>query len=132
MGLAETWFDWIHLTVSPARQRELGYTALAATARIATLPGGAATGASRTPIPLPQDRRFRDPLWQRWPFALHAEAHLAVERWWDEATRHIHGASRHHLEPLNFVGRQFLDIFAPSTFFATNPGCCAPPSTAPA
>ena len=33
----------------------------------------------------------------------------------------MHGASRHHLELLNFVGRQFLDIFAPSNFIASNP-----------
>ncbi|HEU0223273.1 MAG TPA: alpha/beta fold hydrolase [Paracoccaceae bacterium] len=125
MGLAEAWFDWaIHLGVSPARQRELAFAGLAAAAHVGDLARRIASGQAEC-VPcahsLPQDKRFKDPAWQRWPFALHAEAHLAIERWWDEATRNIHGASRHHLELLNFVGRQCLDIFAPSNFVATNP-----------
>ena len=122
MGLTEAWFDWaIHLGVSPARQWQIGWSAVQAAAKLAALPGRGAPYPQPDAHALPQDRRFRDPAWQQWPFALQAEAHLAAERWWDEATRNVHGASRHHLELLRFVGRQFLDIFAPSNFIASNP-----------
>jgi polyhydroxyalkanoate synthase len=125
MGLTEAWFDWaIHLGVSPARQWQIGSSAVQAAAQLATLASRGAAGAEDChpdAHALPQDRRFRDSAWQQWPFALQAEAHLAAERWWDEATRNVHGASRHHLELLNFVGRQLLDIFAPSNFIASNP-----------
>jgi polyhydroxyalkanoate synthase len=70
---------------------------------------------------LPQDKRFRDDSWQQWPFALYAEALLASERWWDEATRGIHGATPHHLALINFVARQTLDLVSPSNFPFTNP-----------
>ena len=58
---------------------------------------------------------------RQWPFSLYAGGFLAAERWWEEATSEVRGASSHHLAFLNFLGRQALDTVAPSNFLATNP-----------
>jgi polyhydroxyalkanoate synthase len=68
-----------------------------------------------------EDRRFASEEWAQWPFSLYVAGFLAAERWWDEATSQIHGATRHHLALLNFIGRQALDTVAPSNFLFTNP-----------
>ena len=67
------------------------------------------------------DRRFAAEEWGYWPFSLYAEGFLATQRWWDEATSQIHGATRHHLALLNFITRQALDTVAPSNLLLTNP-----------
>lgn len=125
MGLAEAWFDWaVHLSVSPARMAEIGIAGLSEAGRLAELnmqlltQGGQCAPCERS---LPQDKRFRHPTWQQWPFSLYAAGLLACERTLDDATRNVHGATEHHLAMLRFVGRQALDIVAPSNFPATNP-----------
>ena len=67
------------------------------------------------------DRRFAAEEWRQWPFSLYTEGFLATQRWWDEATSQVHGATRHHLALLNFIARQALDTVAPSNFLLTNP-----------
>lgn len=123
MGLAEAWFDWmLHLGVAPGRLAELMRLGVAEGARLIELAAGTDANVC---VPcrhsLPQDRRFRDPAWQRWPYALYAENLLAAERLWDAATRNVHGATQHHLAQLNFVGRQVLDLLAPSNWPWSNP-----------
>ena len=81
MGLTEAWFDWaIHLGVTPARQWQIGWSAVQAAAKLAALPGRGAhiPNPMRTPA---AGSTVSDPAWQQWPFALQAEAHLAAERW---------------------------------------------------
>lgn len=70
---------------------------------------------------LPHDKRFRHPGWSQSPFALYVEALLALERLLDDATSDVHGATAHHLAMLRFVGRQALDLVAPSNSPLTNP-----------
>ncbi|MGO4672884.1 PHA/PHB synthase family protein [Bosea sp. 2YAB26] len=125
MGLAEAWFDWaVHLSVSPARMAEIAITGLSEASRLAELnvqmltKGGECSPCEHS---LPQDKRFRHPSWRQWPFALFAESLLACERTLDEASRHIHGSTEHHMALLRFVGRQALDLVAPSNFPMTNP-----------
>lgn len=125
MGLAEAWFDWaVHLSVSPARMAEIAIAACAESGRLAEMNGRMLTQAGQcSPCErsLPQDKRFRHPSWRQWPFALYAETLLACERTLCEATRNVHGATEHHTAMLRFVGRQALDLIAPSNFAATNP-----------
>lgn len=125
IGLAEAWFDWAaHLATSPARAGAIARKAQEEARRLGGLALEMAVGQGQcAPCQrsLPQDRRFRHPGWQQWPFALYAESLLACERWWDEATRDVHGATKHHLDLLNFVGRQALDVVSPSNFPLTNP-----------
>jgi polyhydroxyalkanoate synthase subunit PhaC len=125
MGLAEAWFDWaVHLGASPGRLAEIAQAGVTEAAHITetlmeTVSGrGTCNPCARS---LPHDKRFRHESWQQWPFAIYAESFLGMERWWDEATRGVHGATKHHLDLLHFVGRQALDMMAPSNFPQTNP-----------
>jgi polyhydroxyalkanoate synthase subunit PhaC len=122
MALMLAGLDWAaHLAVSPGRQAELWVSAAAKQAALmrafgASLREDASAGPGR-----PDDRRFRAQAWAHAPFSLYADAFLAAERWWDEATSKVHGANPHHLALVNFVGRQALDMAAPSNFLLTNP-----------
>jgi len=115
--------DWLsHLALSPAKQAQLGQKALRKTHRFA-LYAPRALAADTEPCiePLEQDRRFRHPDWQRWPFNVMQQSFLLVQQWWHNATTEVRGVSRHHEEVVTFVARQLLDIVAPSNFVLTNP-----------
>jgi polyhydroxyalkanoate synthase subunit PhaC len=125
MGIAEAWFNWaVHLGASPGRIAEIAQASLTEAAHVTqTLLETASGRGTCNPCArsLPHDKRFRHESWQKFPFAIYAEGFLGMERWWDEATRGVHGATKHHLDLLNFVGRQALDMAAPSNFPLTNP-----------
>ena len=70
---------------------------------------------------LPQDRRFRGPLWRALPFNLYAHNFLSIERWWEAATTTVRGVSKQHENVVTFAMRQLLDTVAPSNFIWTNP-----------
>ena len=124
LAIAEAAADWaLHLGVSPGRQSALALSAVAEQvslldSALAPLRGGASHAPMRQ---RPTDRRFEAEDWRQWPFSLYADGFLAAERWWEDATSDVHGASPHHLAFLNFLARQALDTVAPSNFLATNP-----------
>jgi polyhydroxyalkanoate synthase len=111
------------LAVSPGRQSDLALSALAKQA--ALLPKAPVSSAKRGDDGAAKERardsRFRAEEWSQWPFSLYADAFLAAECWWDEATSEVNGAARHHLDIVKFFGRQALDTVAPSNSLATNP-----------
>ena len=124
LAIAEAAADWaLHLGVSPGRQSALALSAVAG--QVSLLNSALAPlreGASHAPMrQRPTDRRFEAEDWRQWPFSLYADGFLAAERWWEDATSDVHGASPHHLAFLNFLARQALDTVAPSNFLATNP-----------
>ena len=125
MALALAAFDWAaHLAVSPGRQAELCMSAATKQAALARTMAASLRGDARppdAPASRAADRRFRAEEWAEPPFSFFADAFLAAEQWWDDATSKIHGADPHHLALMNFVGRQALDMVAPSNFLATNP-----------
>ena len=107
---------WVHLMASPAKQLELARSAASRwlNAWNADTPDAGAE-------PLPQDKRFADPAWQRLPFSAFARAFLLDEQWWQRATTGVPGVSRHHEQMVSFAARQWLDMVAPSNFASTNP-----------
>jgi len=116
--------DWAqHLLLSPDKQFQLAKQAGQQWLELSSYCLKASVGESCAPCvePLPQDRRFRDAAWQRWPFnALH-QSFLSIERWWQSATTDIAGVSGHHENVASFIARQMLDVVAPSNFPLTNP-----------
>jgi polyhydroxyalkanoate synthase len=115
--------DWlVHLAGSPAKQLELATKAQRKMLRLARF-AAAPDGAEHDPciVPLPQDRRFAAPEWQRWPYNLIYQGFLLEQQWWYNATTGVPGVTRHHEQLWTFAVRQALDMFSPSNFLATNP-----------
>jgi len=124
-ALAKTYFDWAtHLSVSPGKQLQLVDKAVRKTLRFANYAFRSIVDGGKTPCciePLPQDRRFDDPDWQKPPFKFIYQAFLLQQQWWHNATTGIRGVTRHHEQMVEFVARQLLDMMSPSNFLLTNP-----------
>ena len=122
-ALLLAYVDWLsHLALSPAKQAELVHKAWRKTQRLALyLPHAHEPDAPCCIEPLPQDRRFADPAWRRWPYNLIAQSFLLQQQWWHNATTGVRGVARHHEEVVTFIARQLLDMVSPSNFVATNP-----------
>jgi polyhydroxyalkanoate synthase len=116
--------DWaIHLAVSPGKQMQLVGKALRKWMRFfelatTTVPG---TQAAHCIEPLPQDKRFAAPQWDKWPFSLIWQGFLLQQQWWYNATTGVAGVTRQHQNVVEFTTRQILDMVSPSNFIATNP-----------
>jgi polyhydroxyalkanoate synthase len=123
-SLALACFDWtMHLALSPGKWQELAEKALTKDFRWLDFAARSTCGLPATPCvaPLPQDRRWRSPGWQEWPYCLYQQAFLLNQQWWHKATTGVDGVTRHHEEVLAFAARQLLDMASPINFVATNP-----------
>jgi len=123
-SLLTAWSDWaIHLATAPGKQAELVAKAWRKGARLARHAFERAQSPNADPCiePLPQDRRFRDPAWQQFPFDLVYQAFLLQQQWWWNATTDVKGVTAPHQRLVSFVARQALDVLSPSNFVATNP-----------
>ena len=124
-AIAGAFTDWaVHLAISPGKQVELaakGGRAWAQLAQFATryaIDGGACEPCIEPP---PQDRRFAEKEWSRWPFNLIQQSFLLQQQWWHDAMTDVDGVTRQHQAVAEFVTRQILDMASPSNFIATNP-----------
>lgn len=114
--------DWLaHLLASPTKQHELVQKAVRKWTRLALYMLTASTNGDVCIEPMPQDRRFEDPGWRRWPFNLIYQSFLLTQQWWWNATTEVRGVTRHHEQVMAFMARQWLDMASPSNFLATNP-----------
>ena len=126
MALAEAYFDWlIHLSSSPGKQLQLWHKGVRKSVRLAAHLARCTTlgesGEEPCISPLPQDKRFSGPEWQKWPFNIIHQTFLLQQQWWHNAATGVRGVASHHERVLEFTFRQMLDIFAPSNFVLTNP-----------
>jgi polyhydroxyalkanoate synthase len=126
-SLSGAGLDWmVHLAGSPSKQLELLAKAQRKWLRLAHFAALPAVRESGPCIePLPQDRRFAAPEWQRWPFNVIYQGFLLEQQWWYNATTGVPGVTRHHEQVWTFAMRQVLDMFSPSNFLATNPAVLA-------
>ena len=115
--------DWLaHLAMSPGKQQELATKAVRKSLRLWLHTTSAAHRHGKPCIePLPQDRRFDAPEWQRWPFNLMYQSFLLHQQWWHNATTGVPGVTAHHEQVATFAIRQVLDMLSPSNYLATNP-----------
>lgn len=125
-ALAGAYFEWFtHLQLSPSKQEELVQKSWRKFWRwyLYAIDAAGPGHAESTPCikPLPQDKRFSAPGWQRWPFNVISQGFLLNQQWWHCATTDIRGVSQHHEDVVTFTTRQFLDMLAPSNFLSTNP-----------
>ena len=122
MSLA--WVDWlVHLSASPGKQQLLMEKAARKTIRLLLYVSRTMSANEHKQCiePLEQDRRFRAPQWQRWPFCLIYQSFLMQQQWWHNATTGIGGMSAHHQQVASFASRQLLDVISPVNFIGTNP-----------
>lgn len=124
-ALAGAYLDWVaHLAFSPGKQLDLATSAVRQSARFAEYAMAASVRQQACPRcvrPLPQDRRFIDEGWRRWPYNLFEQGFLSVQEWWQEAATGVHGVTAQHERMVEFCARQFLDAVSPSNTPFTNP-----------
>lgn len=122
-AVAGAFMDWgAHLVFSPGKQQALAEKALRKWHRLMLYALQSARSQCEPCIePLPQDRRFSHPGWQKWPFNLIYQTFLLHQQWWYNATTGVRGVGRHHEQMVTFVIRQMLDMLAPSNFVPVNP-----------
>ena len=123
-SLALAWTDWaLHLAMAPGKWQQMSEKAIRKQVRFANYALRSATDPSYPPCitPLPQDRRFRAPGWQSWPYNLVWQAFLLQQQWWHSATTGVGGVSKHHEQVVSFMVRQLLNMISPVNFPATNP-----------
>ena len=124
-ALAGAYWDWaVHLGASPGKQMQLAEKAWRKAARLGGYGVRAAVSAEKTPPciePLPQDKRFSGDAWRLWPYNLLYQSFLLNQQWWHNAATDVGGVTKQHEDVVDFVSRQFLDMFSPSNFLLTNP-----------
>ena len=123
-AVALAYFDWlVHLGSSPGKQMELLQKAARKAVRfwIYALRSAAEPQTPACIEPLPQDHRFQTEAWQNPPFNLIYQSFLLTQQWWFNATTGIRGVAPHNERIVEFIGRQLLDLVAPSNFLLTNP-----------
>lgn len=124
-ALGNAYLDWAtHLAASPGKQAQLAAKAVRKSVRLAhhasqcVLQGGMIEPCIE---PLPQDRRFIDETWRRWPYNFYYQSFLLHQQWWHNATTSVRGVTGQHEKVVEFVSRQILDMASPSNFLLTNP-----------
>ncbi|WP_254685004.1 PHA/PHB synthase family protein [Tateyamaria omphalii] len=118
------WTDWAtHLATAPDKQLDLARKAQQNwTNWLAFMAKGCPADPDHWPTqPKKTDRRFKDPLWTKPPYAAYAQAFLLTEEFCDTATSDIPGLTPANDAAMTFTVRQMLDAMAPSNFLATNP-----------
>lgn len=124
-SLIGAYLDWVaHLVSSPGKQVQLADKAWRKALRMQQYIFSCSFGLNgHQPCisPLPHDKRFVSPAWQKWPYNFYYQAHLLAQQWWHVATTDVPGLSVQHERMVAFTARQLLDVFSPSNFIATNP-----------
>jgi len=124
IALNQAYADWAqHLWLSPDKQIDLFQRCMQQWKRLLFYCGRACAD-SKCPACVesaPQDQRFADAEWGRWPFNALSQSFLLGEQWWGVATGDVAGLSKHHEDVVSFVIRQLLDVVAPSNSPLTNP-----------
>jgi polyhydroxyalkanoate synthase len=124
-AVASAWADWaIHLWRAPGKQAALASHAAQDLVRFwLWLARGEALHAETLPLrpPSPEDRRFADPAWRRWPYSAIAQAAVLGEAWALEATEGVPGLARRHAEQVRLMTRLLADLASPPNLPWANP-----------
>ena len=124
IAFADAYLDWAaHLAFLPGKRLQLVEKAVKKTIRFANHAARRAWDGGTPPciVPLPQDHRFDAAAWRRPPFDSLYQSFLLTQQWWHNAMTGVRGVTRQHENMVAFATRQWLDVFSPSNFVATNP-----------
>ncbi len=124
-ALTYAYLHWAtHLADQPGKRLQLVDKALRKSVRFSDYALRCAMSGGKTEPciePLPQDKRFAAPEWQRFPYNFVYQSFLLQQQWWHNATTGLRGLSKRHENMVSFAARQMLDMVSPSNFLATNP-----------
>lgn len=125
-ALAMAYCDWAaHLCLSPGKRMQLSGKAVRQWTRLAQYALQCAMLRHKLidPCidPLPQDKRFADERWERWPYNVIYQSFLLQQQWWHSAVTGVEGVTKQHENAMEFASRQVIDMLSPSNFLATNP-----------
>jgi polyhydroxyalkanoate synthase len=114
---------WAHFLNAPGAQLAMAQQAVVDAFRLGLFTLRAAAGQEdpEGPFSSERDRRFAASPWRAFPYNAMAESFLAVQTWWDAASRSLRGPTRQHIRQVAFMRRQLLDLLSPSNFLLTNP-----------
>ncbi|MBD3765705.1 MAG: polyhydroxyalkanoic acid synthase [Rhodobacterales bacterium] len=116
---ADAWADYLsHLSRAPGRQMDLARLAQQGALHLMRQALGLG-GDSQAPRR--DDHRFDHPGWDAPPFHLWQQGFLAMQDWWDEATRELRGMRPKSAQRVAFSVRQTLDMLSPSNSPVANP-----------
>ena len=91
-------------------------------ARNALLGDGEAVATEVKTNPQPQDRRFKNPLWESHPFFKQAkQQYLLNVSMMEKSVNELEGLSKKEHRQVDFFTKQILDLYSPANFLATNP-----------
>lgn len=123
MAICNAYGDWMaHLVASPSKQLALGDQSLQyVTDWLRYVGKSFTTDCQRCIEPLPQDKRFHHRDWEQPPFNWISQGFLSCQHWWHQATTGVRGVSCHHEQMVEFLTRQWLDVWSPSNTIITNP-----------
>ena len=116
--------DWAeHLANAPGKQLELAEETARNWVRLLQYQFQHAQDPKCPPCvdPLPHDRRFTHPAWQKPPFDTIYQRFLLQQQWWHSATTGISGVAPGNERIAEFTARQLLDVFSPANLPWTNP-----------
>ncbi|MFI4954413.1 MAG: PHA/PHB synthase family protein [Gammaproteobacteria bacterium] len=123
-ALRMAWADWFtHLMIYPGKRQDIRQKAYEKLMRyMLYLQRFNNENACEPCIECRQgDHRFISEGWNDIPYKFYSQAFMLWEQLWGEAAHGVPGVSPHHEYIVDFFGRQFLDVFAPSNFPWTNP-----------
>ena len=124
-ALTYAYLHWAtHLADQPGKRLQLVDKALRKSLRFSDYALRYAMSGGKTECciePLPQDKRFAAPEWQRFPYNFIYQGFLLQQQWWHNATTGLRGLSKQHENMVEFASRQLLDMMSPSNFLPTNP-----------
>ncbi len=123
-AIYSAYIDWLsHAMMVPGKQAELAKNVARNLGRYAVYCARVMAQGKPDPIitPLPQDFRFSNPEWQKFPFNIMHQGFLLYEQWWHYATTGVPGVNRRNEEMVQFGARQFVDQCSPSNFPWLNP-----------
>jgi len=119
-AVAGAWADWAtHLAGAPGKQLELAAAAALNAARFGLWLADAASRPAEAVAP--DDARFADPGWTKFPFNALAQGYRLGEAWWLAAAHRVPGVTRQHEAQVRFMLEQLADIWSPSNIPALNP-----------